>query len=305
MIGTSRRSRVARLFDEGIGATVVRQSGPIDVHMVTHAEAGGRLRARLGASPLGFSRLVAGWVLSVVLPVLVTVIGLFVRTGFDFATDVISYVLATVVVALVGGLGPALVAAVLGAGLLNFFFTPPLYTLTVHTPQNLVTLIAMVVVAVLVALVVDAAARRATQAARARTEAALLASYARTVLTHANPIERLLEKVRENFALTSVTLLEKREGEWRGVATAGEHPCADPDEADVDIAVTADVHLTLRGARCPRRTGGCWRPWPGKRCFRCGSSAVPTPRRKPSARPRPPSCARRCFRPSGTTCGRR
>ncbi|MDT7805765.1 MAG: two-component system, OmpR family, sensor histidine kinase KdpD [Actinomycetota bacterium] len=251
VIGTSRRSRVARLFDEGIGATVVRQSGPIDVHMVTHSEAGGRLRARLGASPLGFSRLVAGWVLSVVLPVLVTVIGLFVPAGLDFATDVISYVLATVVVALVGGLGPALVAAVLGAGLLNFFFTPPLYTLNVHTPQNLVTLIAMVVVAVLVALVVDQAARRATQAARARTEAALLASYARTVLTHANPIERLLEKVRENFALTSVTLLEKREGEWRRVATAGEHPCADPDEADVDIAVTADVHLTLRGRALP------------------------------------------------------
>src|SRR3954471_22872719 len=59
VLGTSRRSRVARLFDEGIGANVVRQSGPIDVHMVTHAEAGGRLRARLGASPLGLSRLVA------------------------------------------------------------------------------------------------------------------------------------------------------------------------------------------------------------------------------------------------------
>ncbi len=251
VIGTSRRSRVARLFDEGIGASVVRRSGPIDVHMVTHAEAGGRLRARLGTSPLGFSRLVSGWVLSVVLPVLVTVVGFFIPAGLDFATDVISYVLATVVVALVGGLGPALVAAVLGAGLLNFFFTPPLYTLNVHTPQNLVTLIAMVVVAVLVALVVDQAARRATQAARARTEAALLASYARTVLTHANPIERLLEKVRENFALTSVTLLEKQEGVWRAVACAGEHPCADPDEADVDIAVTADVHLTLRGRALP------------------------------------------------------
>ncbi|MEU4246627.1 sensor histidine kinase KdpD [Amycolatopsis sp. NPDC026612] len=251
VIGTSRRSRVARLFDEGIGASVVRRSGPIDVHMVTHSEAGGRLRAGLAASPLGLSRLVAGWVLGFVLPVLVTAVGAFVPSGLDFATDVISYVLATVVVALVGGLGPALVAAVLGAGLLNFFFTPPLYTLTVHTPQNLVTLIAMVVVAVLVALVVDQAARRATQAARARTEAALLASYAKTVLTHGNPIERLLAKVRENFALTSVTLLEKQDGTWQRVAAAGDHPCADPDEADVDIAVTADVHLTLRGRALP------------------------------------------------------
>ncbi|QRP44392.1 sensor histidine kinase KdpD [Amycolatopsis sp. FDAARGOS 1241] len=251
VIGTSRRSRVARLFDEGIGAAVVQQSGSIDVHMVTHSYAGGRLRARLGASPLAPSRLVVGWVLSLLLPILATGLGVLLRDTVEFSTDVILYVLATVIVALVGGLGPAVIAAVFGAGLLNFFFTPPLYTLNVHSPQNVVTLVAMIVVAVLVALVVAAAARRATQAARARTEAALLASYARTVLTNPKPIERLLEKVRENFGLTSVTLLEKKNGEWQKVALAGQFPCADPDEADVDIAVTADVHLTLRGRTLP------------------------------------------------------
>src|ERR1700751_347984 len=39
VIGTSRRSRWARIFDEGIGATVVQHSGKIDVHMVTHEQA--------------------------------------------------------------------------------------------------------------------------------------------------------------------------------------------------------------------------------------------------------------------------
>ena len=67
----------------------------------------------------------------------------------------------------------------------------------------MVTLVAMVLVAVLVALVVDRAARRAQQAARARTEAALLASFARTVLTRVDPLPRLLEKVREAFGLPS------------------------------------------------------------------------------------------------------
>src|ERR1700742_662097 len=41
VIGTSRRSRWARIFDEGIGASVVQHSGKIDVHMVTHEQAGG------------------------------------------------------------------------------------------------------------------------------------------------------------------------------------------------------------------------------------------------------------------------
>lgn len=39
VIGTSRRSRWARVLNEGIGPAVVQQSGKIDVHMVTHEEA--------------------------------------------------------------------------------------------------------------------------------------------------------------------------------------------------------------------------------------------------------------------------
>ncbi|NKQ56479.1 sensor histidine kinase KdpD [Amycolatopsis sp. K13G38] len=251
VLGTSRRSRLARLFDEGIGATVVQRSGAIDVHMVTHEAAGGRLRTLFGRSPLGFNRKAAGWVLAVVLPALATVLGAVLRGQLDFSTDVVDYFLVTVLVAFVGGLGPALLASVLSAGLLNYFFTEPFYTLAVHSPHNIVTLVAMIIVAVLVALVVDAAARRATQAAQARTEASLLASYARTVLTNTEPLPRLLAKVRENFGLESVTLLEKRDGTWERVEECGPNPCAEPDEADVDIPVTADVHLTLRGRALP------------------------------------------------------
>ncbi|WP_158888912.1 sensor histidine kinase [Amycolatopsis anabasis] len=247
VLGTSRRSRIARLFDEGIGAAVVQDSGPIDVHMVTHAQAGGRLRAKLGRSSLPWGRQVLGWAMAVVVPAMATLIGVLLRDELDFSTDVVDYFLATVIVALIGGLGPALLASFLSAGLLNFFFTEPFYTLTVHAQTNVITLIAMVIVGVLVALVVDTAARRATQAAQARTEASLLASYARTVLTHAKPVERLLEKVRENFGLTSVALLEKRDAKWKRVAKVGENPCAGPAEADVDVPVTADVHLALRG----------------------------------------------------------
>jgi len=38
VIGNSRRSRWARIFDEGIGAAILRESGKIDVHVVTHEE---------------------------------------------------------------------------------------------------------------------------------------------------------------------------------------------------------------------------------------------------------------------------
>ena len=252
VVGTSRRSRMARLFDEGIGATVVQESGPIDVHMVTHDESGGRLRAKLfPRSSLARRRQLLGWALALLLPAVATLIGVVLRQTLILSTNVIDYFLATIVVALVGGLGPALFASIASALLLNFFFTPPLYTLTVDAQQNVITLVAMVVVAVAFALVVDRAARRTDAAARARTEAALLASYARTVLGHDEPLQRLLEKVRENFGLESVSLLEKQDDAWVRAACTGERPCDDPDEADVDVPVTDDVHLALRGRTLP------------------------------------------------------
>lgn len=251
VVGTSRRSRLARVLDEGIGATVVQASGPIDVHMVTHAEARQGWRPRLDRSALTRSRRLVGWALALLLPAAVTVAGVLTRDEVSFSTDLIGFFLATVVVALVGGLGPSVGAALLGAGLLNYFFTAPYYSLAVATPDNLVTLIVMLVVAALVALVVDRAARLAEQGARARTEAALLASYARTVLTSPHPLARLLEKVRENFGLESVALLERHDGEWERVAFVGPTPCDEPDDADVDVPVTADVHLALRGRTLP------------------------------------------------------
>ena len=253
VLGTSRRSRVARLFDEGIGATVVQESGPIDVHMVTHDESGGRLQCEAvrRAAPCARRRQLLGWALALVLPAVATVIGVVLRQTLILSTNVIDYFLATIIVALVGGLGPALFASIASALLLNFFFTPPLYTLTVDAQQNVITLVAMVVVAVAFALVVDRASRRADAAARAQTEAALLASYARTVLGHDQPLQRLLEKIRENFGLESVSLLEKQDDEWVRAACTGERPCDDPDKADVDVPVTDDVHLALRGRTLP------------------------------------------------------
>lgn len=251
VLGTSRRSRLARLFDEGIGAITVQESGPIDVHMVTHEQAAGQRRARRPRARLPRRRILAGWGLAVLLPGLVTLAGVMLRGHLFQATDAVGFVLVTVVVAIVGGLGPALAAAALSGVLYDVFFTHPYYRLTIDEPQNVVALVVMMIVAVLVSLVVDRASRRAEQATRARTEASLLASYARTVLTHPQPLTSLLEQVRENFGLVSVALLEQRDGGWVQVASAGPAPCRQPGEADVDVPVTPQVHLALRGRALP------------------------------------------------------
>jgi two-component system, OmpR family, sensor histidine kinase KdpD len=87
--------------------------------------------------------------------------------ALNLASDVAVYLVLVVTAALVGGLGPALLAAGLGALLLNFFFTRPYHTFTVEDPNNVVALVAFVLVAALVSWVVDVAERRSAKAAAA------------------------------------------------------------------------------------------------------------------------------------------
>ena len=251
VLGTSRRSRVARSVVEGIGSRVVQDSGHFDVHRVTHAEAGIGLRLPRLSSAVPLRRQALGWGLAVVLPAVATVLGTLGRELIGLSTDIVLFFLATVVVALVGGLGPALLAAFGGALLLNFFLTPPLYTFTIAERENVITLVAMVLVAVLVALVVDRAARRAQQAAAARTEAALLASFSRSVLAGPAPLPQLLDRVREAFGLTTVAVLQQRDGQWHTSACSVPPDCTRPDQADVDVAVEPGIHLVGAGRTLP------------------------------------------------------
>lgn len=251
VLGTTRRSRIARLFTNDIVGTVLQRPGPIDVHLVTHPEAAQRWPLRWPRLGLRQPRQRLGWVTALLGPVLVTVAGLPVRGDLQFSSVVMLQMLVIVLVAMLGGLVPGLAAVVISGGLLNFFFTQPYNTLVIANPQDVITLVVMLIIAVLVALVVDRAARGAQQAAQARAEANLLASYARTVLTHPIPVDRLVEKIKENFGLIAVTLLERHDDGWHRVASSGPDPCESPESADADLPVTADVHLALRGRILP------------------------------------------------------
>ena len=128
VLGNSRRSRLARFVDEGLATRVLRESGAIDVHLVSHADTRPTLRVARPPGALSRTRRVAGWTAGIALPAVVTTAGALGRDVLDLATNVTLIILAIVVVALIGGLGPALLAAIVGALALNFFFTEPLYT---------------------------------------------------------------------------------------------------------------------------------------------------------------------------------
>jgi two-component system sensor histidine kinase KdpD len=246
VLGTSRRSRWARLFDEGIGAAVVQQSGKIDVHMVTHEHA-----------KRGFSwsepehRHLASWLAAVVVPSAICAVTVYLLDPYlGVGGESALFFVGVLVVALLGGVAPAALSAVLSGLLLNYFLVAPRHTFTIADPNSAITIVVLLVVAVAVAALVDGAAKRAREARWASREAELLALFAGSVLRGAD-LETLLERVRETYSQRAVSLLREGEGI---VACVGENPCVQVDSADTAIEVGDDEFwLLMSGRQLPAR----------------------------------------------------
>jgi len=251
VLGGSRRSRLSALTGPGIGASTIRGSGDIDVHIVTHSQMGRGRLPRLHGS-LSRRRKVQGFVLSILLqPILALALDLG-GDRLNLTSDVLAFLLAVVVVALVGGLWPALVTAVGGSLVINYFFTPPTRTFTIAEVNNALALAIFVLVAALVSSVVDRAARRTRQAARAAAESETLATLAGSVLRGETALPALLERVREAFGMTSACLMERVDDDelteiWRPIASAGTPTCRRPEDGDAEIPGRDDLVLVLQG----------------------------------------------------------
>jgi two-component system sensor histidine kinase KdpD len=250
VIGSSSRSRWARALRGGISGRVVADSGDFDVHIVPHAAAGSggwRLPPLRGA--LTVRRRVLGFALATVGVPLVTALCLSAAGAVSLSVVLLAFLLLVLAVALVGGLWPALAAAVLGGLAENWFFVDPRGALTVRRIDDVVSLLGGLIVAATVATVVDRSARRATAAARSRAETALLASLSRSVLAGNRGPSQLLEQLREAFGLRSVAMIERGPDGDTVIGSCG----SDEDGPDDDelVPVTDQLALRLTGRPLP------------------------------------------------------
>ncbi|MEO6532014.1 MAG: DUF4118 domain-containing protein [Pseudolysinimonas sp.] len=242
VIGVSRRSRLQTFFGgAGTSSNVIRLSGDIDVHMVSHSEAG-KLRLPSIGGALSMRRRIVGLVVAVAaLPLLTLLLSLF-RSSQSLPSDVLLFQLLIVVVALVGGIWPALLSAVIAGFLLDFFFVPPLYLIRITDPLHALALAIFVVVAALVSLVVDQAARRARLAARASAEAEVLVAVAGGVLQGADALQALVSRLRESFGMSSVVLKQGDETVAESLDPMASHP--DNEHTVLPLGENARIELT-------------------------------------------------------------
>lgn len=248
VIGTSRRSRWSRILNEGVGAAIVQESGPIDVHMVTHEETH-RPRAR---QPSSARRRATSWLAALLVPIAICALTVLSLDRYlNIAGESALFFVGVLVVALLGGIPPAALSAVLSGLLLNYFLTDPRRTLRVDDPDTALTVVVMLAMAVAVAALVDGAANRQRQARRASREAELLTLFSGSVLRGAD-LADLLERIRETYAQRAVSLLRGRGDEADVIARVGEKPDTTTESADTVVEVKdGEFRLLMSGRALP------------------------------------------------------
>lgn len=257
VVGTSRRRPLSRLLrGAGVSSKVVRSAGDLDVHMVPHPLGDRGVRFRR-TEALRRSRVLWAFVMALLIPPLIQAFAVWVLPELSFTTNALLQLTGCIGVALLGGLWPALLAAVLSSLLLNFFSSEPLGSLNIADPETVLALVVFLAVSAVVAVVVSTSARRSVAAARAGAEAVILSDLARTIVARQDSLESFLEHTRETFRMTSAALLIQHQPSgfsatngyrnWWIEASAGRGVAADPEQAEAVEYIDAETALVLTG----------------------------------------------------------
>ena len=190
-----------------------------------------RRTAQRRTAPLSRRREAAGFALGAMLLTGLTVLFSANVETVHVSTALSVYLLAVVVVAAVGGLKPAVVAALAAPVMANWYLVPPLHQWNINDVQNLVSLIGFVAVASIVSAFVSIAARRTGDAERARQEARVLAGLAGS--GGPDPLQAIVEHLVRSFDLDAAAVLRVDGGRPGYVTEArfGDLPLARPDQA--------------------------------------------------------------------------
>ena len=236
VLGATRRSRWSELTRGSIITAILREAGDIDVHIIgdeEHGQAssdgGGQALRRRRLPHLSARRQAAGWLLTIIgIPLLTVLLSQF-DGRLNLSTEMLLFLVLVVVVSIVGGFWPAIVAAVVASLAVNWFFTEPVHTFTIAEGENLVALVTFLVVATLVSVLVTQVSRRSADASRARAEAEALARVAGGLTGGDDAVAEMLAHLRTTFDRDAVAVLVPDGAGWMVEAVAGEDPPLSPD----------------------------------------------------------------------------
>ncbi len=145
IIGKPANPRWKELLFGSIVDEVIRQSGAIDVYVITSKENDGTLPVTIGK--LNASSKKEKYLLALLIVCACTGLARMMLPYFELSNVVMSYLIGVVLVASSFGRGPSIFASILSVATFDFFCVPPFYTFAVADTQYVVTFAVMLMVA--------------------------------------------------------------------------------------------------------------------------------------------------------------
>ncbi len=254
VVGRGKPPAWRRMLGLTFGAALLRRAPDFVLHVVPRPDAPPR-RPSLAPKPRpSWWR----WTAPVLLVTAITAAGVACGDGLPVQAADMVYMAAVVACAAAFGSGPALLAAGLGVLAWDFFFIPPIYTVTISDPRDLLTAAVFAGVAMLTGSLAGRA-RAAAKAAAARVEGLRrIGAFSRHLGAHATEGDLLGEIAIQaaGVAVRAVVLTGDAETlSQRAAVPAGE----EADEAGWAAARWAFLHGEPAGNGTSTLPASAWR----------------------------------------------
>ena len=172
----------------------------------------------------------------------------------DLASVLPLYMLLIVVQSMTGDFLSAVILSLLSAGCLDFFFTPPLFTLYINNALNVIALVAFVLTALVITTLASGERKHAESSTLQKDRLDRLYKLSQQLLAlepEAMMTEKFLEPFRQLFGVTAICAFDAETAELH-IVGASQHDLAQKTrEAYIgghDLNNT-DSHLSVRGFR--------------------------------------------------------
>ena len=161
----------------------------------------GALYSKLEMAQFGKANKLLGYLAAIFGIGLITLALAPFQTHINSTTVALCLLLVVLIVATAAGSRPALLASVLGVLSFNYFFLPPLYTLTIADPQNWIAFAAFFITAMIAGQLSSYARRRADEAQMQKKKIEALYEELKSAFAKASEAEALRQSEKLKTAL--------------------------------------------------------------------------------------------------------
>jgi two-component system, OmpR family, sensor histidine kinase KdpD len=255
VIGKSLRSRWSGLWRGSIINELIRKSGNIDVYVINAED---DALQHTSKAPVYRPPAVSAYLWSAGAVCVAAASAKALQLYLPLQDLSLVFLTAVLISAVTWGLLPSICASILSVLVYNFFFIPPIYTLTVASPRDLLNLIVFLIVAVLTSNLAARVRNQAEAAKHREARTAALYALSRQIAGAAELPEALraiVNHVAQILGAKVVVLLPEAE---RLVLQAGQPPDLQLTEAERAAATWAWQHNQPAGRGADTLPGGEW-----------------------------------------------